>query len=991
MTRPGDPTEDCCAAAGVAPGPVSNRAGQPSLAYRVTTHAASVRRLLTRLSAATVVDPATGALLRPLAGLTARSPDDFSVALLDAWSVVADVLTFYQERVANEGFLRTATERRSVLELARAIGYELRPGVAASAFLAFTIEDAVGAPGSAVVPAGTRVQSVPSQGQLPQTFETGAALTARAEYNALRPRVSRPQELAVYEPAGGPKQLVLLGLSTDFGPGTPGLLTIPAADHARVYPLDPAAVLPAGQDVAAVPAQSVYLAGTNTGLRPDQPLLFVGKKGATAAPLVLMVRRVVAEPEQARTRVDVAPRPSLPVFKPLWKQPAVVQLARLDLVQEQVDVTIRERRWRERDLSAFLAIQGWSGRSVARHVNVFQPLRPAGPPPVPQAPDDVAPGLFTFQARAGFFGHNAPAHAALPDPKPAGLTKPWDPWPVWKDYPDEAYYSASSGPADVYLERAFPEVEGKSWALFEKGGDPVTPFWVRGVSERSVTGFSLSGKATGLDLGKAEDGAGLADADKPDAYTVRATTAHVQSRRLGLAELPVEDPVAGDTLEMDRLVLGLQVGQAVLLGGERADLRGVVSHQALVLSDVVHSGGLTTLVFAETPLTHPYVRGTVTVNANVAEATHGETVTEVLGGGDGAKPHQRFTLAKPPLTYVLAPGAGGARSTLGLRVDGVLWQEAAALYGLDGRSERYVVRRQEDGRTRVQFGDGEMGARLPMGTENVTAVYRSGIGQAGLVAAGSLTLLQTRPLGVRGVTNPLPATGAADPESRDDARGNAPLTVLTLDRIVSRRDYEDFARAFAGVGKALAVPLKDTAGDLVHLTVAVAAPPAADPSEPAPPATREVDPASPVYRNLVAAIGRAHDPAQRFRVDSYDPRFFNVRGRVLVDAPRYEPAAVLAAVEAALKDAFAFERRGFGQRVTAAEVLAVMQNVPGVAAADLHQLYPYEDNQTPPDPDAEIVPELLEARPARYEAGRLVRAELLLINPVGVALEEMKA
>src|SRR5262245_45214055 len=131
MTRPGDTPEDCFGAADVEPRPVSNRPGQPALAYRVTNYAASLRRLLTRLSLETVLDPKT----RPLKDLT-RSADDFSIALLDAWSVVADVLTFYQERIANEGFLRTATERRSVLELARAIGYELRPGVAASAFLA---------------------------------------------------------------------------------------------------------------------------------------------------------------------------------------------------------------------------------------------------------------------------------------------------------------------------------------------------------------------------------------------------------------------------------------------------------------------------------------------------------------------------------------------------------------------------------------------------------------------------------------------------------------------------------------------------------------------------------------------------------------------------------------------------------------------------------------------------------------------------------------
>ena len=43
--------------------------------------------------------------------LTARDPDDPAIALLDAWATVADVVTFYQERIANEGFLRTATER----------------------------------------------------------------------------------------------------------------------------------------------------------------------------------------------------------------------------------------------------------------------------------------------------------------------------------------------------------------------------------------------------------------------------------------------------------------------------------------------------------------------------------------------------------------------------------------------------------------------------------------------------------------------------------------------------------------------------------------------------------------------------------------------------------------------------------------------------------------------------------------------------------------
>ena len=45
------------------------------------------------------------------------------------------------------------------------------------------------------------------------------------------------------------------------------------------------------------------------------------------------------------------------------------------------------------------------------------------------------------------------------------------------------------------------------------------------------------------------------------------------------------------------------------------------------------------------------------------------------------------------------------------------------------------------------------------------------------------------------------SSGGEDPESRDQARRNAPLTVKTLDRIVSLTDFEDFARAFSGIGR----------------------------------------------------------------------------------------------------------------------------------------------------------------------------------------------
>jgi predicted phage baseplate assembly protein len=159
---------------------------------------------------------------------------------------------------------------------------------------------------------------------------------------------------------------------------------------------------------------------------------------------------------------------------------------------------------------------------------------------------------------------------------------------------------------------------------------------------------------------------------------------------------------------------------------------------------------------------------------------------------------QRPTLRQPRSLCDLPPSGDvprSSRSTIAL----------SSTFLRHGPTERiYITRTDDDGKTTVQFGDGKTGARLPTGQNNVLAAYRQGIGSAGLVRAGQLGLLMTRPLGVREVTNPLDATGAADPESGDDIRQNAPLTLRTLDRIVSLQDYEDFARAFSGITKALA-------------------------------------------------------------------------------------------------------------------------------------------------------------------------------------------
>ncbi|MCG9967138.1 hypothetical protein L9W92_03600 [Pelotomaculum terephthalicicum JT] len=67
-----------------------------------------------------------------LPGWTDHSANDPGVVLLDLFAYMGDLILYYQDRIANESFLDTAVERRSVINLLRLIGCELRPPQAAS-------------------------------------------------------------------------------------------------------------------------------------------------------------------------------------------------------------------------------------------------------------------------------------------------------------------------------------------------------------------------------------------------------------------------------------------------------------------------------------------------------------------------------------------------------------------------------------------------------------------------------------------------------------------------------------------------------------------------------------------------------------------------------------------------------------------------------------------------------------------------------------------
>ena len=196
----------------------------------------------------------------------------------------------------------------------------------------------------------------------------------------------------------------------------------------------------------------------------------------------------------------------------------------------------------------------------------------------------------------------------------------------------------------------------------------------------------------------------------------------------------------------------------------------------------------------------PALRVPVSVYGNLVEATRGETVSnEVLGSGDPSQAFQSFKLKKSPLTWLPdSAGLNGLRSTLAVRVNGILWAEAPSFYGVRPEDEVFIVRQNEDNASIVTFGDGATGARLPRGVGNITATYRYSAG-APKPPANSITQIARAVPGLRQVFNPVAAGGGSDADSPADLRTNAPTSSLLLGRAVSLADFEALARQFGGV------------------------------------------------------------------------------------------------------------------------------------------------------------------------------------------------
>ncbi len=72
---------------------------------------------------------------------TYESEADFGNVLLQLFAHMGDILSYYQDRVANESFLGTAQTRRSIIHHLRLIGYRLATAAPASTILTVSVPD----------------------------------------------------------------------------------------------------------------------------------------------------------------------------------------------------------------------------------------------------------------------------------------------------------------------------------------------------------------------------------------------------------------------------------------------------------------------------------------------------------------------------------------------------------------------------------------------------------------------------------------------------------------------------------------------------------------------------------------------------------------------------------------------------------------------------------------------------------------------------------
>ncbi|WP_050420611.1 hypothetical protein [Bradyrhizobium tropiciagri] len=667
---------------------------------------------------------------------------DLALQLLEWQAYICDVLAFYNERIANESYLRTALLPESVNHLVRVLGYRPRPALGARGMLAALLSSGARTP--VQVPAGLQVQSKPGPGQTPQVYEVDKATSIGAPDLVIADVV--PTDLHLTGP--GPV-LWLAGKVSGIKAGDRLLLITAASlvdqtlgDYSWIKITGvTAATDPLGRPVTQL-AFSSLTAPVRDGaqardymllrLRQSEPLwTFSSATAITTSSLELAgLARGLAT--GSLILIDIA-QASTSILDSGVTTIADAGMALTDSVEEELsEVTAFEDTLSDDVVfrSAFGNMTSAAKQAMFHRIK-GESISPTIPPPGFRFVAKTSAAVVSSYAET--IGHPASSTSdaaasasavaiphttvgftpAMPDatilPAAANVTVRWDWLPVGTLVP-------------VLTSADYVYVDGNS----------LTP----GASSPA----QFPSKTTQVML---EDGSGSASTAVLTGSAGSPSTGQPSSATLG----PLSPPPAA-------------------------------------------------------PLTSPIDVFFNLVNVSQGKTVASET----LGGGDSRVSGQDFSFTKSPLTYFADPASvsgDGYSSTAQVSVNGVQWQEVRSFYGQSPTAQVFVLREDDSGRTHVTFGDGINGARLPTGAGNVVATYRFGSGGEP-PSAETLTNVMTPTPGLKGFRNALSPTGGTNADSPARLRQLAPASVLTLNRVVSIDDFATVAATAPGVTQAAA-------------------------------------------------------------------------------------------------------------------------------------------------------------------------------------------
>ncbi len=735
---------------------------------------------------------------------------DLAVQLVEWWAVLADILTFYNERAITQAFIRTADLPEAVNNLVRLLGYRPRPAIAAHGQLAAIISGTK----PVTLRKGFAIQSKPGPGKQPQIFETDNDATL-APGSIIE--VDPSPDPRLFTPDGQSSSVLLAGTVTSIGKGDRLLL------RKRIWTglLNQATVAV----VSEVKTEKSPRGAKNTRVVFDAPLGF----GTENAADWLLLRGTQT------TRLFTT------ATAPIEAELGNVSVDDRDQITMGGAISMTNAQY-SRIASAIRAMPSYADARFS-------------------VPQSITGNAFHLEGTSSI------------DPDDALLIEKGNDYRIARVVGQtRLVWYANGAPANP---GAVPNLKDKEVAI------PVLHSVIQTSAvlklDSDVADWNAASQSMKLTFGWSQVGTLIG--------TPR-TTFDATTGLIPLSPVPSVTSPAGAFLE---------------------DVNGAGASASLT------SGPAGVAVQNVLPLPLPLL-APLHLLTGLVSVSRGKSVTgEVLGSGDATVAAQQFVLAKSPLTYLQA-GESYA-STLRIVVDGLFWTEVPSFFGQPPGARVFVTKEDSGQKTRVLFGDGVNGARMPSGKDNVVASYRFG-GGAEAPEAGTLDVVLDPQPGLRGIRNPVPMFGGSDPDPADKVRRYAPSSVLTFGRAVSGDDYEVIAAQAPGVRRARAYWSFDPLQQRAMVTIYVGD-------------TQDA------VTSARTAILASQDPNRHANLALASPKDFTLSLSLRI-RDDYEQAPVVALVRSALQDddagLFGANVVRIGQVFFDSQIHRACLSVPGVVA-----------------------------------------------------------